>query len=82
MRPLSWLHISDLHLRVSEAWHHDIVLRAICESVERLGKEGTKLDFILVTGDLAFSGAAEEYTLVADFFDAYQSASEDTPSPS
>jgi len=36
---------------------------------------GTSADFILATGDLAFSGKAEEYKLAGAFFDALSNAS-------
>ena len=70
MKPICWLHISDIHLRVGTTWSHDVVLRAMCEDVARHRKAGKAPDFILVTGDLAYSGNVEEYKLVAGFFDA------------
>ena len=75
MRPIVWLHISDIHMRVSTAWSQDIVLRAMCEDIARKRGEGISFDFILATGDLAFSGKADEYKLVAQFFDALSAAS-------
>ncbi len=33
MRPIRWLHISDFHIRVSEAWSQDVVLSAMCEGI-------------------------------------------------
>lgn len=75
MRPISWLHISDFHMRVSDAWSQDVVLKAMCEDIARQRKDGTPADFILAAGDLAFSGKAEEYKLAAGFFDAVSAAS-------
>lgn len=75
MRPICWLHTSDIHMRVSTAWSQDVVLRAMCEDIARKRAEGVSLDFILATGDLAFSGNADEYKLVAEFFDALTAAS-------
>lgn len=75
MRQICWLHISDIHMRVSEAWSHDVVLRVMCEDIARQRGEGTPADFILATGDLAFSGKADEYRLAAEFFDALSAAS-------
>jgi len=61
MRPISWLHISDFHLRDSQAWAQDVVLSAMCKDIERQrGAIGT-IDFVLATGDLAFAGKAHEY---------------------
>jgi hypothetical protein len=49
MRPISWLHISDFHLRVSAAWSQDIVLKAMCEDFARQRKGGISADFILAS---------------------------------
>lgn len=75
MRPISWLHLSDFHLRVRDAWPQDVVLTALCDSIARQREAGLIADFILATGDLAFSGKGEEYALAADFFDALCKAS-------
>jgi predicted MPP superfamily phosphohydrolase len=75
MRPICWLHISDIHMRVSDAWSQDVVLKAMCEDIARHKKTGLAPDFILVTGDLAFSGNVAEYKLVEGFFDALSVAS-------
>lgn len=76
MRPIQWLHISDIHMRVSDTWSHDVVLKAMCDHVARQCADGIKADFILATGDLAFSGKVSEYRLTARFFDALSTASE------
>lgn len=75
MRPIRWLHISDIHIRTSDAWSQDVVLKAMCNLVAQQHADGMTLDFILATGDLAFSGKADEYKLAASFFDALSKAS-------
>ncbi|MHB1606427.1 MAG: metallophosphoesterase family protein [Leptospirales bacterium] len=75
MRSICWLHISDIHMRVIDAWSHDVVLKAMCEDMVRRRGHGVSPDFILATGDLAFSGKMEEYKLVESFFDALSTAS-------
>ena len=47
----------------------------MCERVRQLRTEGLEADFILATGDLAFSGKTDEYALVTEFFDAVADAS-------
>lgn len=69
MRPVVWLHISDFHLRESQAWAQDIVLSAMCKDIERRRVEVGTIDFVLATGDLAFAGKAHEYDRAAAFFD-------------
>ena len=64
MRPISWIHVSDFHMRVSDAWSQDVVLTAMCDDIARQRRERAA-DFILVSGDLAFSGKAEEYASLA-----------------
>ena len=75
VRPISWLHISDIHMRPGDAWSQDVVLASMCKQIEHHSREGLFLDFILITGDLAFSGKDDEYELVAGFLDALRTAS-------
>jgi hypothetical protein len=69
MRPICWIHISDIHARLSDAWSQDVVLTAMCDYIAQQRANRTAADFILATGDLAFSGKAEEYALAGEFFD-------------
>jgi predicted phosphodiesterase len=73
MRPVTWLHISDLHLRTGTAWEQDVVLRALCDDVAQRANV-TTIDFVLVNGDIAFSGNAAEYLLAETFFEAVGTA--------
>ena len=75
MRTISWLHVSDIHMTQRDAWSQDVVLKAMYDRITQMHNDGVVLDFILATGDLAFSGKAEEYDLVQDFFDELSSAS-------
>ena len=73
MGKLSWLHISDLHYGDSEqqCWDENIVLKALLRDVaERIQRDGLQPDFIVVTGDIAFSGREAEYKLASQFFDS------------
>lgn len=66
--PIRFLHISDLHLRPGRVkrYDQDRVLKGLLDFLER-DRESFPLDLILVTGDLAQSGKAEEYALVSEF---------------
>ncbi|MDE0684891.1 MAG: metallophosphoesterase [Candidatus Poribacteria bacterium] len=75
MRPITWLHISDIHLRSDRQWSQDVVLKAMCKNVEEQRAAGNELDFVLMTGDTAFSGKTEEYKLAERFFEDFQIAS-------
>ncbi|MXZ01839.1 hypothetical protein F4Y93_14795 [Candidatus Poribacteria bacterium] len=75
MSSVNWLHISDLHLRVGSTWEQDVVLKEMCRHVEQQRNAISVLDFILVTGDIAFSGKAEEYIIAEQFFDDLSSKS-------
>ncbi len=67
---LTWLHLSDLHFRESRNYDETIVLRELLRDVaERIEKDNLRPDFIVVTGDIAFSGKPEEYQLAGSFFD-------------
>lgn len=62
-------------MRLKDAWSQDVVLGALKKSIEQNRAQGRALDFALVTGDLAFSGKDEEYTLVEAFIKAISVAS-------
>lgn len=63
---LTWLHISDIHLREKTGWAQDIVLSKMLEDITN--RYGTKRpDLVFVTGDIAFSGNAKEYELAEEF---------------
>ncbi|HRY18752.1 MAG TPA: metallophosphoesterase [Candidatus Competibacteraceae bacterium] len=75
MREIAWLQVSDIHMRQRDEWSQDVVLRAMTDSIrQRRRDQGLTLDFILATGDLAFSGKQDEYELVKHFFDELVSA--------
>ena len=74
MRPIRWLHISDLHLHESNDSLQKTVLAAMLSDITKRHKDGLTFDFVLVTGDLAFSGKISEYELVKEFFNQLSSA--------
>ena len=73
MRPISWLHLSDVHLRPKDAWQQDLVLRAMCNDIGTQ-RDTSAFDFVLLSGDLAFSGKPEEYDIAAKFLNALSEA--------
>jgi hypothetical protein len=70
MNTLSWLHLSDWHQKGAEfdrAAVRDALLDDLCRRAEL--QEGLEqLDFIIFSGDLAFSGTPEEYEGAAKEF--------------
>ena len=69
MRPIHWLHISDFHLRQSESSPQDTVLTAMLDDIKRRCNQDLVFDFVLATGDFAFSGKKSEYALAENFFE-------------
>jgi predicted MPP superfamily phosphohydrolase len=72
MAQITWLHISDLHWRKSQAYGAQIVARALLEDLKHRDKianggELSHIDFILFTGDLAFASRPAEYKLARQF---------------
>jgi hypothetical protein len=66
----SWLLVSDIHLRQThDTWSQSVVLRDLVRSVGERFKNGDGPSFVIVSGDLAFSGAPAEYRLVSAFLD-------------
>ena len=68
-KSLRWLHLSDFHLKKKDKWSQDIVLETLLEDISNRYSNSNALDFIFITGDLAFSGRADEYVLVENFIE-------------
>ena len=68
--PVTWLHVSDFHIREGDPYDCNVVLNALVSSVRRMReKDGRKPDLIFATGDIAFSGKPAEFELATRFFD-------------
>ena len=74
MRPITWLHLSDVHLRPEDQWPQRLVLDAMCADIARR-RPASSPDFVLLSGDLAYSGQREQYEVVATFLDKLSQAS-------
>lgn len=74
MRPITWLHLSDFHLSSGNKWPQNLVLDAMCQHIRQQRELGMTPDFILVTGDIAYSGQSEEYTLAVEFVERVELA--------
>jgi 3',5'-cyclic AMP phosphodiesterase CpdA len=66
---ITWLHISDIHLKAGASYDRDVVLRSLLSSLKEFGKRDLSPDVIFITGDLAFSGVEDEYTVADQFLD-------------
>ena len=67
---ITWLHISDLHFKTEKLWNSEVVLQHLIDDVENrkeIAPSLEKLDFIFVTGDIAFSGKKEQYQRAMEF---------------
>jgi predicted phosphodiesterase len=73
---LTWLHVSDFHVRGGDPYDRDVVLRALVGSVGRYRAEGRSPDVIFATGDIAHSGKPQEYEIAEQFFDKLLAAAE------
>jgi predicted MPP superfamily phosphohydrolase len=67
---VTWLHLSDFHLRAGMHYDSDVVLRALGRSIARQALRGLSPDLIFATGDIANSGADAEYIAATEVFDA------------
>ena len=71
MRQLSWLHISDLHIKSEgDSFSQQEACRALTRHIADAGDSFPQIHFVLVTGDVAYSGQAEQYSLAEDIFRA------------
>lgn len=65
-KKISWLHLSDLHFRCSQdEFMSQLIYKKLLEDLKHINE---KIDFIFVTGDIAFSGQKKEYERASDFF--------------
>jgi 3',5'-cyclic AMP phosphodiesterase CpdA len=68
---VTWLHISDLHWRESQAYDANVVAQALLRDLANraeIAPELEHIDFIFATGDIAFASRPEEYGLTHQFF--------------
>lgn len=70
---LRFLHISDLHFKAGDrdaatVFAQDVVNRSLVEAAGSVAREAP-LDFIAVTGDVAYSAGAAEYEVALCFFE-------------
>lgn len=66
---VTWLHVSDFHIRAGDPYDRDIVLRALVASVKKFRERSRAPDLIFATGDIAYSGKPGEYELASAFLD-------------
>lgn len=72
---ISWLHLSDLHLRTGDQYDQQIAVSSLHEDLIKLVEQGGQnFDAIFVTGDIAYSGRMEEYEVATKFFRELSSA--------
>lgn len=68
--PVTWLHISDLHVRSGDSYDRHVVFRALVSSVRRFReRDGRTPDLVFATGDITYSGKPEEYVIATEFLD-------------
>ncbi len=69
-KPITWLHLSDIHFHDSSTYNENVVLRKLLWDVkEVIDRKSLHPDIILFTGDLAYSGKASQYKAAGNFFD-------------
>lgn len=65
MTIVRWLHLSDIHMRASVDFEASVVLREFLKDVtarrSRVDEQFQTIDFVAITGDIAFSGKQGEY---------------------
>ena len=66
----TFLHLSDIHMGHGAPrthWDQQIVLQAILDDLEAIAPQ--RVDLVYATGDLAFSGRADQYTSFRDWLE-------------
>ena len=65
---ISWLHISDFHFRAGgDGFSQEVSCDALVRDIPLRLSDEFPLQFIVVTGDIAFSGKTSEYELASTF---------------
>ena len=70
MTELTWLHLSDWHQKGKD-FDRQVVLKALLKDIrerEKINPRLRKIDFVIFSGDIAFSGKAEEYQTAKEQF--------------
>jgi predicted MPP superfamily phosphohydrolase len=71
---LGWLHLSDIHLLNAHGWRDNSILRSLKEDIAAQKQAGRVVDFVVVTGDIAFGAKGgeklvDQYEAARQFFD-------------
>ncbi|MBK5124335.1 SIR2 family protein [Burkholderia sp. R-69980] len=67
-KTLSWLHLSDLHVRAGEQYDQTVFFSSLLKDIVDLVHNGRlRPDILLVTGDVAATGHADEYEVAGRF---------------
>jgi 3',5'-cyclic AMP phosphodiesterase CpdA len=78
---LTWLHVSDFHFTsATDGFSQTVACNALLEDVSVRAEEHGPISFILVSGDIAFSGRPAEYTRATEFMDELASCLSLAPS--
>ncbi len=79
---LRYLHLSDLHFTAkvpgqdwsASSFDQEVVSKSLIEAVRKQATDSKSLDFLIITGDIAFSGKQEEYEEAKAFCQALLAA--------
>jgi formylglycine-generating enzyme required for sulfatase activity/energy-coupling factor transporter ATP-binding protein EcfA2 len=69
MSILRILHISDLHIKADDTFDRSVVLDPLLSRISEDLDSGMRPELLIVTGDIAYSGKADEYKLAKIFLD-------------
>jgi predicted MPP superfamily phosphohydrolase len=65
---LAWLHVSDFHFKATgDTFSQTVACNALLDDVVVRAAEHAPISFVLVSGDVAYSGQPQEYVLAAEF---------------
>lgn len=66
---ITWLHVSDFHIRGGDSYDRETVLEELVKSTKWFRENGRIADLIFASGDIAHSGKPDQYALASTFFD-------------
>lgn len=66
-KQITWLHLSDLHLGHYN-YDEEVIVSSMLEDIGRQIEEcGHRIDFVLITGDITYSGQKEQFQIAEKF---------------
>ncbi len=69
-KPFQILHLSDLHISKDNNPANSAIFNALLKQIEKDSDNGVSPEIVVISGDIAKRGIADEYSIVKEFLDS------------